>query len=102
MRRNVTKFGRSSVYAAGLIATVLLSGVAGAEDKSAPPAPTATAPAAPAPAPAKTPVPAEAPAPAAKPDVAAPAKPDVGADGWTGEVAPDKSTSGIALDQKQK
>lgn len=73
MRRNVKVFGRIGVCAAGLSAAVLFAGVATAEDKAAVPA--AAAP--------------------------APAKPDVGADGWTGEVAPEKSTSGIALDEKQ-
>ena len=101
MRRNVTGFGRIGVYAAGLTVAMLSAGVAAAEDKAAAPAAPAAAPASPAPAPVTTPAPADAPAPAAKPDAAAPEKPDVGADGWTGEVAPDKSTSGIALDQKQ-
>ncbi len=106
MRRNVTLFGQSGFgriggFAAGLTAALFSVSLATAEDKApapaaAPaPAPAAGAPAA-APAPAATP-----PAPAAKPAAAAPAKPDVGADGWTGEVAPDKSTSGIALDDKQ-
>ena len=105
MRRNVTVFGQSGfgrmgAYAAGLTAAALFAGITAAEDKAAAPAPTpapAAAPAAPAPTPEVTP----APSPAAKPETAAPAQPDVGADGWSGEVAPDKSTRGIALDEKQ-
>ncbi len=102
MRRKLTVFGQSGfgrggVYAGAFAAAVLFASLASAEDK-APPAPVpAQAPAAAAPA---APAPAATPAPAAKPE-AAPAKPDVGADGWTGEVAPEKSTSGIALDEKQ-
>ena len=98
MRRNVKVFGRIGVCAAGLSAAVLFMGVASAEEKAEVPAAAAPAPAAGAP---PTPAPAATPVPTAKPEPATPAKPDVGADGWTGEVAPEKSTSGIALDQKQ-
>jgi outer membrane lipoprotein-sorting protein len=104
MRRNVNDFGRMGFYAAGLTVSLLSAGLASAEDKAAAPAAAAPAPAASVPAtPAPdAPTPAAKPeAPAAKPEAAAPAKPDVGADGWTGEVAPEKSTSGIALDEKQ-
>lgn len=98
MRRNVTMCGRSGAITGGFAAVIVFASLASAEDKAPPvPAP-AQVPAAAAP---PAPAPAATPAPAAKPEAATPAKPDVGADGWTGEVAPEKSTSGIALDEKQ-
>ncbi len=60
-------------------------------DAKSPPA--AATPAAP---PAPAAAPAQAPAAAGKP-----AASTAGADGWTGEVAPSGSTTGIALDEKQ-
>jgi len=92
-------WGTISVFAlfglCGPVAAQTAAPAAKPDAKSPPPA--AAAPAAPQAAPAApAPVPAQAPAAAGKP-----AASSAGADGWTGEVAPSNSTTGIALDEKQ-